>query len=227
MPYRRKKKRTKKLVRKRFRRYRKPRNVFMNNTNTVTVKLRMTGYINQTNAFQTAGITFKLQDFNAYGKWSEIFEQFRMVKITQKIYPTCDSFMAPSKIAQSLADDDEQITQVYTPLLLYKIDRDDVDEPNDLDDCLKNPMFKVRNMKKPQTISFKPNVLANIYQGAVTNNYAIKYNQWLDTNDSSDCAHFGLVRCLHCQGCSSTYPMTYRIITECLVQFKGMKLDET
>ena len=199
----------------------------MNNRNTITVNLRMTGYLNQTSVFNTSGISFKLEDFNAYGKWSEIFEQFRIVKITQRIYPTADTFMAPSKIAKSLADDDEQITQVYTPLLLYKIDRDDINEPNDIDDCLKNPMFKVRNLKKPQTISFVPNVLANIYQGAVTNNYSFKYKAWLDTNDSKDCSHFGLVRCIHCQGCSSTYPMTYRIITTATVQFKGQRLDET
>lgn len=206
--------------------YRRPKSVYLNSRNNVTVSLRKTGYINQTTVFQTTGIVFKLNEFNSYSKFNQIFEQFRILKIIQKIYPTADSFLAPTKIAIDGGTDEEQYAQTYTPLLLYKIDRDDVQEPTDIDDCLKNPAFKVRNLKRPQTIVFKPNVLNNIYQGAVTNNYEIKFGAWLNTENSSDCEHYGLVRAFHAQNCSGTYPLTYRIITTAVVQFKGLRLDE-
>lgn len=202
------------------------RSIYLNSSSTITVPLRMTGYINQTTQFYTTGKVFKLNEFNSYSKFTAIFEQFRIKKIIQKIYPTADSFIAPLKVAITGADDDEHITQTYTPLLLYKIDRDDVEEPTDIDDCLKNPSYKVRNLKKPVKVQFVPNVLNNIYQGAVTNNYEIKYGTWLNTENSSDNEWYGLVKAIHCQNCSSTYPMTYRIITTALVEFKGLRLDE-
>ena len=202
------------------------RNVYLNSSSSITVSLRKTGTITQDSTFQTNGIVFKLNEFNSYSKFTAIFEQFRIVSIIQKIYPTADSFIAPLKVAIAAADDDEHITQTQTPLLCYKIDRDDVEEPTNLDDCLKNPSFKVKSLKKPCKIKFKPNVLNNIYQGAVTNNYEIKYDAWLNCENSSDNEYYGLVRALHCQGCSSTYPMTYRLITTAVVQFKGLRLDE-
>lgn len=202
------------------------RNLYLAKNNSITVNLRMTGAVNMDSQFQTVGKVFKLNEFNSYSKFTAIFEQFRIVKIIQKIYPTADSFIAPLKVAITGADDDEHITQTYTPLLLYKIDRDDVETPTDLDDCLKNPSFKVKNLKRPQSIVFNPNVLNNIYQGAVTNNYEIKYGAWLNTENSSDNEYYGLVRCIHAQGCSSTYPLTFRIITTAVVQFKGLRLDE-
>lgn len=205
---------------------RRRRNIYLNSSSSITVPLRMTGYVNMDSQFQTVGKVFKLNEFNSYSKFTAIFEQFRIKKIIQKIYPTADSFVAPLKVAITGADDDEHITQVYTPLLLYKIDRDDVEEPSDIDDCLKNPSFKVKSLKKPCTIEFTPNVLNNIYQGAVTNNYEIKYGAWLNSENSADCENYGLVRCIHCQNCSSTYPMTFRIITTAIVEFKGLRLDE-
>ena len=216
--------------RKRRRRFRVTRglrrNLYLNNRNTITVSLRKTGMITQDTTFQTNGIVFKLNEFNSYSKFTDMFEQFRIVKIIQKIYPTADSFIAPTKIAISLGDDEEQITQVQTPLLLYKIDRDDVETASNIDDCLKNPSYRVKSLKKPCKIVFKPNSLNNIYQGAVTNNYSISYNDWLNAENSADNEYYGLVRCIHCQGCSATYPLTYRVITTAVVQFKGLRLDE-
>lgn len=213
------------VPRPRFQRYGR-RNVYLNSKNTITVSLRKTGTITQDDVFQTTGVVFKLNEFNSYSKFTDIFEQYRIVKIIQKIYPTADSFVAPLKVAITGADDDEHITQVQTPLLCYKIDRDDVTTATNLDDCLKNPAYKVRSLKKPVKIQFKPNSLNNIYQGAVTNNYSISFNDWLNTENSSDNEYYGLVRCIHCTGCSSTYPMTYRLITTAVVEFKGLRLDE-
>lgn len=202
------------------------RNVYLNNRNSVTVSLRKTGTITQDTTFQTTGVVFKLNEFNSYASFTAIFEQYRIKTIIQKIYPTADSFIAPLKVSITGEDDDEHITQVQTPLLCYKIDRDDVTTASNLDDCLKNPAYKIRSLKKPCKIMFKPNSLNNIYQGAVTNNYSISYGDWLNTENSSDNEYYGLVRCIHCQGCSSTYPMTYRLITTAVVEFKGLRLDE-
>ena len=229
--YRKRRQRRARTIQRWYRRSKTPRrfgrrNVYLNSRNTITVSLRKTGNISQDSTFQTNGIVFKLNEFNSYSKFTAIFEQFRIKTIIQKIYPTADSFQAPTNIAIVGGTDEQQITQTQTPLLCYKIDRDDVEEPTNLDDCLKNPAFKIKSLKKPCTVKFTPNVLNNIYQGAVTNNYEIKYGAWLNCENSSDNEYYGLVRAIHCQGCSSTYPMTYRLITTAVVQFKGLRLDE-
>lgn len=214
-----------------YRKYRKRRypmrkNVTLHPNNSVTVSLRKTGEITQSSEFQTNGIKFKLNEFNSYGKFTQIFDQFRILKIIQKIYPQCDSFSAPTNISIAGESDEQQVTQPSPPLCLYKIDRDDVEVPSSLDDALKNPRFKVRNAKKPITIAFKPNSLNNIYEGAVTNNYSISYNDWLNSENSSDNEYYGLVRAFHCTGVSGVFPLKYRIITTAVVQFKGLRLDE-
>lgn len=204
------------------------RNLMLYPNNSVTVSLRKTGEITQDTQFQTSGVVFKLNEFNSYTKFTAIFEQFRIVKIIQKIYPQCDTFLAPTNIAIVGGTDEQQVVQPSVPLLCYKIDRDDVDDGGltNLDGVLKNPRFKVKSMKKPHTIAWKPNVLNNIYQGAVTNNYEIKFGAWMNCENSADCEHYGLVRAFHCTGASSTYPLKYRLITTAVVQFKGLRLDE-
>lgn len=209
--------------RRQFRR----KNLYLNNSVSISVGLRETGIIQMDNSFQTSGITFKLNDFNAYGKFTALFEMFRIKKIIQRIYPTADSFIAPLKVSIAGQDDDEHITQVGCPLLLHKRDVDDVETATNIDDCLKNPAYKVQSLKKPCKIEFTPNTLIKVYEGTVTNNYKISYGDWLNCENSSDNEYYGLVRCIHCQGCSSTYPMTFRVITTAVVEFKGLRLDET
>lgn len=231
-----------KKYQKKYMRYRP-----LNFTTSMRVKLRKTGTATTTAISLASTETFKLDDFNIYNKFTAIYEQYRITGLKQTIYPTCQigrpamntvgtpAFSGTqtkqgdgsetSVIAGSTVVDNAEVLIIMEMLLGVKIDRDDVTALSNLDDCLKNPSIKIFNIGrgKPVTIRWKPNVLI---QTTNTGNKSVVYDRWLDTENSADETYYGLNKLYHVNGASSSYPVTFRIITEAVVEFKRFRTDE-
>lgn len=190
----------------------------------LTVNLRKTGTATLTGTNTAANDTFLLNSFNQYSKFTAVFEQYRIVKVIQTIYPMINTYIAPL-LDNETADPHEMTTVSWIPLVAWKIDRDDVTTFSSLDDALSNPKTKVRRLDKKVVIKFKPNLLGNTY-GSVSDNNTIIYDRWSDTEDSSDAPYYGLSKFYHAQNASATYPVPFRIITSVIVQFKSYRTDE-
>lgn len=190
----------------------------------IQVRLRSTGTATLNGTNTAANQTFTLNGFNAYDKFTAIYEQYRIVHIKQTIYPMVKTFIAPM-LDDASSDPHDVSTVPWIPILCYKIDRDDVTGFSSIDDALMNPRTIVKRMDKTCVIKFKPNLLGNTY-GSVADNNTVIYDRWCDSEDSSDAPYYGLCKFYHAQNASSTYPLPFRIITECVVQFKGYKTDE-
>lgn len=208
------------------------------------VSLRKTGTATTTSISLASTETFKLDDFNVYAKFTAIYEQFRIIKIKQTIYPTVQLGMPAittvgtdagtltnqgsgglTTATTSNIVDRDQVNVIMEMLLGVKIDRDDVQPLSNLSDCLNNPQIKILNLGrgKPVRIKWKPNILI---QTTNTGNKAVEYNKWLDTEDSADETYYGLNKLYHVNGASSDFPITFRIITEAIVEFKRFRTDE-
>lgn len=210
---------------RKFRRFRK-----VPSGRLIEVKLRKTGTMALSSTTTASNSSFKLNEFNAYDRWTNIYEQYRIVKITQKIYPMFAKGLSPILSTINVSDSGGDgsavmLSQLVDCLLGWKIDRDDLTGFTSISDVLSNPSARVRSGFKNTTLSFKPNTLTNMY-GPVADNHAIMYDNWIDTEDSSDIDYYGLCKLFHADGTSATYPIKYRIITEALVQFRNYRTDE-
>lgn len=215
----------KKSYRRRRRRRRKQRiRRPLKNKGFLTVKLRKTGTATLTGTNTAANNTFSLNETNQYSKFTAVFEQYRIIKIIQTIYPMINTYLAPL-LDNETADPHEVTTVPWIPILAWKIDRDDVTGFSSLDDALANPNTVVRRMDRVVKIKFKPNLLGNTY-GSLSDNNTIIYDRWNDCEDSSDAPYYGLCKFYHAMNASATYPLPFRIVTSYIVQFKGYRTDE-
>lgn len=212
------------------RRYRKRR--FKKNpkkeTSFMRVKLRKTGTQECTATSTPNSQTFKLDDFGSVTKFTDMFEQYRIIEIKQTIYPTSTLTRNPYTIVGAIgtdAVDVDEVAQILEMLVGVKVDRDDVNNLTNLDDCLKNPNIKIYNLGrgKPVTVKFKPNILVPVTNSG---NQSMQYDNWLDCDASSDEKYYGLNKLYHINGASSAFPVTFRILTTITVEFKRFRLDE-
>lgn len=224
MPYRKKRVRRKRRGKKRYKaRVSRPRM-----TNSMRVALRKTGSQTCTATATPNSQSFKLDDFGSKTKFTDMFEQYRIVYIKQTIYPTMTLAAPPLQVVGTIDDavvDTDQVQQIQEMLLGVKVDRDDVSPLSSLDDCLKNPKIRIHNLGrgKPVTIKWKPNILV---QTTNTGNQSVVYNRWLDCESSSDETYLGLNKLYHIAGASASFPVQFRILTTAVVEFKRFRLDE-
>lgn len=226
MPYRRRRNARRRKRRPRRRRRRKK----MDTGNFIRVPLRKTGVQTLTGTSTAANSSFKLNEFSSYSKFTAIYEQFRIVKIIQKIYPMFSKGAPP--VLGTIEGDGTMgdgtvvsITQLTDCLIGWKIDRDDITGFDNIADVIKNPKARVRDGFKSTRITFKPNTLTNLF-GAVADNHSLVFDRWIETEDSSDVNYYGLCKLFHADGASGTYPVKYRLVTTAVVEFKNYRTDE-
>ncbi len=225
MPYKRryKKKVYRKRNNKKMVRYKRPSSL----TTFMRVELRKTGTVNCDSISTPNNQTYQLNDFQAKSKFTALWEQYRVILIKQIIYPTVQLSGAPMSIVGSIDSqvvDLDTVPQVLESLIGVKIDRDDISGMTDLNDCLKNPKVKIHNGSRIVNIKFKPNILI-----ATTNtgNQSVVYDRWLDTANSSDEPYYGLNKLFHVNGATADFPVTFRVVTSAIVEFKRFRTDES
>lgn len=101
--------------------------------------------------------------------FTSLYDQYRVNYLELKFYLKIDP------AAQTAAS--ATITRLY-----WYRDFDDSGAPADLNEMRENGKTKVYVLDpyKPLTIRVKPNVVAAMYQSAVTTQYSPKFNTWLD-----------------------------------------------
>ena len=206
----------------------RPRTLLIKSGSSIKVNLRKIEVVNQNSSFATHNMTFKLDDFQLYSAWTNLFESYRILFISQVIYPQADAYIAPvTQVGITTNDPDAYLdTQPNHPLLLTRVERDgDGSNPTDIDDALKNPAYKIQSLKKVRAIKYKPNILGQNYVSAISTGYNSEYDKWISTSDST-VVHYGRRRCVSVPGADSAQPFVYRIITSAIVEFKNLKYDE-
>lgn len=194
-------------------RYKRPSNPLRG----VQVNLRHLGLINLTADFTASNQTFKLQDFLDYSVWSNIYTRFQIAYIKQVIYPVQNSYSSSTVLAYPAI-----------PLCGWRTERlSDTAVFNSGDKMIENPRVKIRQLNKPLTLGFKPNVISNIYGSVLSTNNSAVYNQWLSTNGATDAQHFGLMKGFIAQGATALVPLKFRVITTATVKFIGMDTEQT
>lgn len=178
-------------------------------------------------SFKAVSLEFKLSNFQLYTAWSNLFELYRIIKIKQVIYPNTSMGNHPIiNYDATSTPEGKQLNVVSHPLLLTRVERDgEGSNPTNIEDCLKNPSFKVRSLNRTQVIKYTPNILDQVYETSLQTGYAPKFKQWISTDDT-DVLHFGIKRCMSVKNASSVYPVSYRIITTAYVEFKNLRYEE-
>lgn len=205
-----------------------PRSLLLKTGSSIKVNLRKIEVVNQNSSFATHNMTFKLEDFQLYSAWTNLFESYRITFISQVIYPQSDTFLASLQQTGITTGDPDTVidTQPQHPLLLVRAERDgEGGAPADIEDALKNPAYKVRSLKRMQAIKYKPNILGQNYVSAISSGYNSEYDKWVSTSDHA-VVHYGRRRCVSVPGADTAQPFNYRIITSATVEFKNLKYEE-
>lgn len=121
-------------------------------------------------AFQLNGISNVVNSADFTG----LYDQYRINYLELKFYMKIDPSVQTG-------------TGGNIPRLYFYRDYDDSLAPGTLDDMRENTKTKVYVLDpyKPVTIKIKPNVLAAMYQSAVSTQYSPVFNKWLDAGSPS------------------------------------------
>lgn len=125
--------------------------------------------------------TFKLADMARYTEFTELYDQFRLLKWVIKVY-------------YAGTDNDVSGTKIETGLVGSVIDYNDTNVPSTIDELREYSTYRERQLIRchPWTRAFVPKVNSVVYKSGVTSGYTIpKRNPWLSTIDAGT-PHFGL-----------------------------------
>lgn len=139
--------------------------------------LNVTGniaYLPYNNGFSTS-----LSQLVASSEFTSLFDQYCITYVKYAFY------LEVSPDAQSGS------TSIW-PKLYYARDQDDLTPPT-LQELRErsNTVVRVMSPYKPVTVGYRPNILVPTYKTALTTGYAPKWNQWIDTVDTT-VPHMGL-----------------------------------
>lgn len=124
-------------------------------------------------------VDFAFSQIIQSNEFTALYDQYRINYVVTKFYLEVD----PS--AQTAA------TAVY-PKIYWVRDRDSAVAPSNIDELRQDSQCRCAILKpdRPVVIKCKPNVLARMYSGAISDNYSPKWGVWLDASTSST-QHYG------------------------------------
>lgn len=113
-------------------------------------------------------------------EFSNLYDQFMITYVVHRFFLEVD----PSAQTASTA---------IAPKLFYVRDQDSLglltlDELRERSNC----KIKVLRTDRPIIIKYKPNLLQEVYRGAISTTYSPKWNTWIDMSNT-DASHFGLI----------------------------------
>lgn len=170
-------KRRRTVRRRKFRRFRAPRN---NRIHNFTRCAELTNLTTSTVADLMGGMTFKLSNCPNSTEFTNLFDKFRICAIKLEIVPNFTG-----------SDLNPIGTKFSIPNISTVVDYNDVTTPGALTDLLQYNNYKRTRGQSIHKRYFKPAVLASNYEGAVTSAYTSVWKRWLDTADV-DTLHYGI-----------------------------------
>ena len=195
-------------------------------TKVLCLPLRMIEAYTMDQSFKVQNLEHKLSQFELASAWTNLFELYRIIGIKQSIYPNTQLGAGPVANYDTQAISGKVLSVPSHPLMLTRIERDGTgSNPTNIEDCLKNPAYRVRSLAKTAVIKYKPNILDQVYETSLQTGYSPKFKQWISTDDD-DVLHYGVKRAISVKNASSVYPVSYRIITTAYVEFKNLKYEE-
>lgn len=170
-------KRRRTVRRRKFRRFRAPRN---NRIHNFTRVKELTEINSSTTADVLGAMTFKLSDLTNATEFTNLFDKFRICAVKLEIVPKFSG-----------NDMNPGTTFPGAPCIHSVLDYNDATNPGDLNELMQYSNYKRTRGHNIHKRYFKPCVLAANYEGSVTTAYTSKWKVWLDCTDSGT-AHFGL-----------------------------------
>nr|AGG39827.1 capsid protein [Diporeia sp. associated circular virus] len=201
--------RGKKMMR---RKRRVPRTI---NQNSITIwqsNLNDTIISNSSAAVTTGSFTFQLSFVQNYNTYVQIYDYYKINKVSLKFYPVTADNRDYSSSTPNLA---QNLPYFYTC-----IDRDDNTAPFDAAEVRAYGNSKTRHCNRPFTMNIKPSVLSVIYNSITSNAYKITPSTKLDLGYPF-VPHFGIKYAM--DACSPTGAYTYRVEIDYNITYSGRR----
>lgn len=140
------------------------------------------------------GAAFRLSDLPDYTEYTNMFEQYRVNKVTLKITPMATEVSAGGAVSSTATQS--------AVIFHYCLDYDDAARPTasaaGVDALRQRSGYRMRNVYagngKPIIISFSPKLLEEAYQSGVGTAYQPKKSSWIDEG-YPNVLHYG-VKCI-------------------------------
>lgn len=124
--------------------------------------------------------TFSLAETPQYTEFTSLFDQYKINLIKIVWHFNKNSAELNNVTAPPSSTNMNLLTGI--PGIRWYYDRDDGTVPN-LASMGQIQKLKSASLHRPVKAIFKPNVLNIVYEGAVSNGYSPRYNQWIDCSD--------------------------------------------
>lgn len=120
--------------------------------------------------------SFKLNDLPGYTDFTNLFDNYRIVKVVIRMYPQANSL--------------EFGSDHYMGAMYSAIDTTDDTVPSSLTEIMELENCRSHDPSKPFTVKFKPSISPQIYDGLLTPGYGTSQNNWIQTS-SDDIPYYG------------------------------------
>ncbi|AUM61741.1 capsid [uncultured virus] len=166
------------------------------------------------------GASFRLSDLPNYTEFTNLYESYKINRITVRITPMATGAAAGAAFSST-------VTQTAI-LFHWCLDYDDSSVPTASDAGVQalrqRSGYKFRNIYandgKPIVISWVPRVAASYYNSAVSTAYGQKASPWLDEGSDS-CPHYGLKMITETVSTGAAVLHFFKVDTKLSLSFKG------
>jgi len=139
--------------------------------------------LSNTSTFESFGSqTYQLTDLPAYTDFTNLFDQYRIVKVKLDYFPRYTGNMTS--------------TGLYS-LLTYAVDSTDVSVPVNKNEVLQYDSYKTVQAYRPFSVTLKPAPSVAMYQSLATTGYGPKQGSWVDCK-SPGVQHYGMKWVFEC-----------------------------
>lgn len=153
------------------------RKVLSNKIHQFTRSQYYSGAVSGSTSFDTfGGIYFRLQDMPNVSEFTNLFDMYRIDKVTIKFMPRANSAEAGTN---------QGLVKLFTV-----IDKDDITTPTSIAELLQYETCKVTPMSRVVTRTFKPLFAREAFQGGVTSAYT-PGSGWIDCSNPL-VQHYGI-----------------------------------
>lgn len=165
-----------------------------------------------------AGTDFRLSQVPDYSEFTNLFDQYRILKAKVTFLP---SFNAGDALGGATT------TFFPIPYFTYATDSDNADAPHSQAALMEYGNARTVRLDKPVTVTITPRVAQSVYKAGATNGYAEgKAGQWIDC-ETPDVQHYGLKWCIpHTAGSAASptelaYGWSCSVVVTLYMEFKN------
>lgn len=164
----------------------------------VTKIKRMVAVNNLTAASNTStyaafgSASFAITDVPNYSDFTNLFDQFRIVKIKLDFFP------------RLTGNTSNALPAMYS-IFHIAVDHTDVSTPTSVNDLFQYDNHKTVQAYKPFSLTFTPAASAAYYGTTTALGYGPKAGSWIDSKAGASTAHYGIKWGWECNNATATY----------------------